>query len=113
MPMAKIALIATCLARISRLPVVKKAGDRVEKMTINKTRAMRARSLKSHSPRGRLRRCGALAAVAVSVFVRSISGIGIFLAARAVSDAGSCDQCGFGRFGVVEFARNFFFVPLE
>src|SRR5262245_23231347 len=100
MPMARIALIATCLARISRLPVVKKAGDRVEKMTTNRTRATRARSLKSHSRRDRSRRCGALTAGAVSGFVRSISRIGIFLAARAMSDAGSRDQYGFGRFGV-------------
>src|SRR5262245_16477234 len=109
MPIAKIALMATCFDRISRLPVVKKAGDRAEKTTINKTRAMSARSLKSHSRTGRFRRRGALTAEPAPVFGRSNSRIGSFLVSRAVSDAGSRDQRGFGRFGAVELARDFSF----
>jgi hypothetical protein len=43
-PIAKMALMATCLTRITRFPVVRKSGDSTENVVASSTSAMRARS---------------------------------------------------------------------
>ena len=51
MPIARIALIATCLIRIVRLPVVRNSGVSTENTATSRTRAMTARRRRSHSIR--------------------------------------------------------------
>ena len=52
-PMARIALIATCLTRIERLPVVRNSGDSTEKRPTAGTSAMSARSRRTSRERAR------------------------------------------------------------
>ena len=44
MPIARMALMATCLTRIDRLPVVRNSGDSSENTSVTTARAMNARS---------------------------------------------------------------------
>ena len=48
-PIARIALIATCLTRIDRLPLVRNSGDSTEKTTPRTTSAMSARRRRTAS----------------------------------------------------------------
>ena len=59
MPIARIALIATCLTRIDRLPVVRNSGDSSEKTSVTTARAMKARSRSTRASERATQRIGA------------------------------------------------------